>query len=86
MSLTRFRSLLRMLQFDDKNARAHRRELDKLSLIREFFDIFLDNCKTDYSFSEFVTEDENLEAFRDRCGFRQHIRPEPDKYGIKSEI
>lgn len=83
MSIKRFRFLLRCLRFDNKDTRQNRQETDKLAPIREFFDIFVENCKTGYSLSEYVTVDEKLEAFRGRCSFRQYIPSKPNKYGIK---
>lgn len=83
MSLNRFRFLLSSLRFDDKNTREVRRKIDKLAPIREYFDHFVENCKTGYSPSGYVTVDEKLEGFRGRCGFRQYIPSKPNKYGIK---
>lgn len=83
MSLNRFRFLLSSLRFDDKRTRTERKMLDKLAPIREFYDRFVENCKTGYSLSEFVTIDEKLEAFRGRCSFRQYIPSKPNKYGLK---
>ena len=83
MSLQRFRFLLRHLTFDDKDTRDERRKVDKLAPVREIFDLFVENCKNNFSLSAQVTIDEKLEAFRGRCGFRQYIPNKPAKYGIK---
>lgn len=58
MSLSRFRFLLRCLRFDDRQTRAERKQLDKLAAIRQFFDQFVENCKSGFSHSEYVTVDE----------------------------
>lgn len=83
MSEQRFRFLLRHLSFDDKDTRLERREFDKLALIRELFDLFVANCKNNFSMSQYVTVDEKLEGFRGRCEFRPYIPSKPARYGIK---
>lgn len=83
MSLQRFRFLLRVIRFDDKQTRDERRATDKLAPIRDLFDHFVSNCEKGFHHSEFVTIDEMLPAFRGKCGFRQYIPSKPNKYGIK---
>lgn len=60
-----------------------RRQTDRLAPIRYIFDTFVENCKANYSASEYVTIDEMLLSFRGRCGFRQYITNKPLKYGLK---
>ena len=43
---------------------------------------FIDNCRKHYAVGAFVTIDEQLIPFRDRCGFRQYMPSKPDKYGM----
>lgn len=83
MSIKRFLFLLRCLRFDNKQTREDRKALDKLAPIREFFDIFVEKCKTGYSPSAYMTVDEKLERFRGKCSFRQYIPSKPNRYGIK---
>lgn len=83
MSQQRFKFLLRCLRFDDKSDREERKKVDRLAPIREIFDIFVQNCKNNYTVSEYCTIDESLVGFRGRCSFRQFIRSKPAKYGIK---
>ncbi|XP_069701433.1 piggyBac transposable element-derived protein 4-like [Periplaneta americana] len=83
MSEKRFRFLVRCIRFDNKISRNERRKTDKLAAVREIFTIFVNNCKTHYSLGQSVTVDEQLLAFRGRCGFRQYIPSKPSKYGIK---
>lgn len=83
MSIKRFLFLLRCLRFDNKDTREERRAIDKLAPIRDFFDIFNQNCKDGYSPSEYMTIDEKLEGFRGKCGWRQYIPSKPNRYGIK---
>lgn len=83
MPLSRFKFLLQCIRFDDKGTRNERLEIDRLSAVRELFDMFLRNCQVAYTISEYATIDEKLEAFRGRCIFRQYIPSKPNKYGIK---
>lgn len=83
MSQYRFKFLLRHLRFDDKETRNDRVTVDKLAPIRQLYDMFLQNCQSNYSVSEHTTVDEMLVAFRGRCSFRQYIPSKPSKYGIK---
>nr|XP_023027101.1 piggyBac transposable element-derived protein 4-like [Leptinotarsa decemlineata] len=83
MSLQRFRFLLRNIKFDNVETRLEGRALDKLAPIRKLFDLFVSHCVKGYHHSEFVTIDEMLPAFCERCAFRQYMPKKPSKYGIK---
>lgn len=83
MSAQRFKFLLRVLRFDDCTTRQQRKALDKICHIREIFEMFVQNCKDNYTLPAFVTVDEKLEAFRGRCSFRLYIPNKPNPYGIK---
>lgn len=83
MSQQRFLFLLRHLRFDDMDTRDERRQSDKFAPIRDFFTLFVENCKKAYTISEFGTIDEKLEGFRGRCSFKQYIPSKPNKYGLK---
>lgn len=83
MSLKRFKVIMRVLRFDDKNTRSERRERDKLAPIRTVFDKWANNLKVMYSPYANVTVDEQLLPFRGRCPFIQYIPKKPAKYGIK---
>ncbi|GLV38524.1 hypothetical protein CBL_05120 [Carabus blaptoides fortunei] len=83
MSKQRFLFLLRHLCFDTKETRIERKAIDKLSPIRDVFEIFNENCNKAYTISEFATSDEKLEAFGGRCAFKQYMHNKPNKYGIK---
>lgn len=71
MSLKRFRFLLRVLKFDDRETRQERQTLDRLAPNWEIFDKFVTNCQQCYYVGENVMIDEKLEAFRGRCNFIQ---------------
>ena len=83
MSRDRFNFLLNCLRFDDKTTRLERRKSDRFAPIREIWDLFIHNCKTNYSLSQYSTLDEQLLAFRGRCPFKMYIPNKPAKYGIK---
>lgn len=83
MGYKRFLFITRCLRFDDVNSRAERRKIDKLAAIRDFFEAFVNICRTSFNLSEYTTIDEMLHPFRGRCGFIQYIPSKPAKYGIK---
>ena len=83
VSLNLYRFLLCCLRFDDKATREEREKVDKLAPIRQIFEMFVQNCKKNYTPSEFVTIDELLVALRGRTPFRKYIPCKPAKYGIK---
>ncbi|KAI4466910.1 piggybac transposable element-derived protein 4 [Holotrichia oblita] len=58
MSVERFKFLLQTIRLDDKITRLERRELDKLSAVREFFDAFNGNLPKYFSPSQYTTVDE----------------------------
>ena len=60
VSLNLYRFLLCCLRFDDKATREEREKVDKLAPIRQIFEMFVQNCKKNYTPSEFVTIDELL--------------------------
>ena len=84
MSLERFLFLLIAVRFDDSAERQQRKESgDRTAPISEIFEMFIANCKANYTPSEFLTVDEMLVGFRGRCLFRMYIKSKPQKYGLK---
>ncbi len=84
MTLSRFRSILRFLRFDDKRTRAERAANDKLAPIRYVWDLFIGNLRKPYVPGSDITVDEQLLAFRGRCSFIVYMPSKPGgKYGIK---
>nr|CAI5867021.1 unnamed protein product [Callosobruchus analis] len=83
MYLQRFRFLMHVIRTDNKNTREERCKKDKLAAIRDIFDSFVLNCQKNYTICEYTTIDEQLEALRGRCSFRQYIPSKPNKYGIQ---
>ena len=80
MPKQRFLFLSTCLRFDDKSMRD---KSDKFSPIREIWDIFINNCSSNYKPHRDCTVDEQLLSFRGRCPFRIYMKSKPDKYGIK---
>ena len=79
----RFIALTRFVRFDDKSTRAARRAKGKLAPIRNLFNE-INKLLLRYSTpSEYLTVDEQLVPFRDRCPFRQYIPSKPDNYDMK---
>lgn len=83
MSRDRFDFLIRCLRMDDKSLRLPLRQEDPFIPIRKVWELFITQCKMNYSPGEHVTIDEQLLGFRGRCPFRMYIPNKPNKYGIK---
>ena len=83
MNIKRFKTLIRCLRFDDRNAREERKKEDKLAPVRDIFQKFMQNCQKSYIPGENMIIDEMLPGFRGNCPFRQFIPSKPTKYGIK---
>lgn len=82
LSEHRFCFLHRCLRFDYATTRRERAQNDKLGPIRTLWDAFAEKCKVSYNPGSESTIDEQLLAFRGRCGFRMYIPSKPAKYGI----
>ena len=83
MSQNRYQQILRVLRFDNANARRSNRSADKFQPIRYVFEEWDLNLRNDYTPRPHMTVDEQLVCFRGRCPFRQYIPSKPGKYGIK---
>lgn len=73
LSRQRFTQFLCYLRFYDKSTREERRSTDKLTPIRQIWDLFVVNCKKAFSPYKTVAVDEQLVGFRGRCSFKQYI-------------
>ena len=82
MTLNRFKSILKYCRFDDKNTRRARAEVDKLAPIRDIWDMFIAQLPKFYKPGADLTVDEQLVAFKGKCGLRQYMPSKPAKYGI----
>ncbi|XP_065651233.1 piggyBac transposable element-derived protein 4-like [Hydra vulgaris] len=46
-------------------------------------EMFITKCKSNYNPSAYLTVDEQLVTFRERCPFKMFIPTKPGKYGMK---
>lgn len=83
MSYKRFLFLLDCLQLDDRNTRATRLKTDKLTPVRNIWNMFVENCKDSYSSSESLVVGDKLINFRGKCSFIQQDSNKPTKCGLK---
>uniref|UniRef100_A0A914DM82 PiggyBac transposable element-derived protein domain-containing protein n=1 Tax=Acrobeloides nanus TaxID=290746 RepID=A0A914DM82_9BILA len=83
MSKERFKNLTRFCRFDDALSRDDRRKVDKLSPIRDLWELLQGNLHRNYVPSDSLCVDEQMKPTRGRCSFRQYIKGKPDKFGIK---
>ena len=83
MSGRRFKDLMAVIRFDDKNSRAPRRAQDKFAAIWEVFSIVNSKLIHHYIPGVNLTFDEHLMSYRGGCSFIQYLPLKPDKYGIK---
>uniref|UniRef100_A0A3Q3L0N4 Nucleolin n=1 Tax=Mastacembelus armatus TaxID=205130 RepID=A0A3Q3L0N4_9TELE len=83
MSLQQFHVLSRIIRFDNRDTRRIRWRNDKLALIRNIWDRWVERLPLMYNPGPEVTVDERLVPFRGRCSFKVYIPSKPGKYGIK---
>jgi len=75
--------ILKYIRFDDKSTRSMRQATDKLAPFRDIWTMFLAQLPKYYIPGTDICVDEQLVAFRGRCGFKQYIPSKPAKYGLK---
>jgi len=75
--------LLRCIGFDDRATGDERQKEDPFAAVSQIWEVFINNCDQRYYPGENITIDEQLLAFRGRCGFRMYIPNKPAKYGMK---
>nr|XP_023659147.1 piggyBac transposable element-derived protein 4-like [Paramormyrops kingsleyae] len=83
MSLDRFRTLTAIICFDNRETRPSRRAADKLALVRDIWEAWLERLPLMYMPGGHITVDERLIPFRGRCAFPQYMPRKPGKYGLK---
>lgn len=83
MARNRFTDVLKYLRFDDKGTRVERQQSDKLAAFRDIWTMFTEQLPKYYIPGSDLCVDEQLVAFRGKCGFRQYIPSKPAKYGLK---
>ena len=82
MSRNRYQQILRVLRFNNANARRSNRSADKFQPIKYVFEEWDLNFRDAYTPGPHMTVDEQLVCFKGR--FRQYIPSKPGKYGIKN--
>ncbi|XP_057341068.1 uncharacterized protein LOC130678095 [Microplitis mediator] len=83
MSLSRFKFLLRTIHFDDENDRLSRKEIDNLVIIREIFELFVENCQKNYSVGDNITICEFLIEYKGECPSYLHVKEKFSRCGMK---
>ena len=83
VSRDRYKELMKHLRFDNFSTRSQRRQTDKLFMISEIWNAFIENCKKCYVPSCDLTIDEQLFPCKTRCPFIQYMPNKLDKFGIK---
>ena len=83
MSRNRFTYIMKYMRFDDKASRVDRQQTDKLATFRDIWTMFTQQLPKYYIPGSDLCVDEQLVAFRGKCGFRQYIPSKPAKYGLK---
>lgn len=71
------------VRFDNPDDREERKKTDNLAAVRDFSSGFIQRCSENYSAGAYTTIDEMLEAFREKCKFKQYIPSKLARYGIK---
>ncbi|UYV82603.1 hypothetical protein LAZ67_22000093 [Cordylochernes scorpioides] len=83
MSVKRFPFLLLCIRLDNFKTRCKE---DRLSPIRDISQTIIEKFKSCYTPAEYLTVDEMLVGFREKCPFKIYIPSKPNKYGIKIVI
>ena len=83
MSRNRMQEIMTFLRFDDKNTREERKKEDKLSAVRELYELVVHKFKSNYYPAANLTIDERISPFKGRVGFKVYMPNKPQKYGIK---
>ncbi|XP_069694029.1 piggyBac transposable element-derived protein 3-like isoform X1 [Periplaneta americana] len=86
MSRNRFRELVKVIRFDDKDTREDHRKGDKFAPLREVFELMNETFLQYYCPGESVVIDEMLSLFRGRCPFKVFMKEKPGKYGVLIRI
>lgn len=73
---------MRFFRFDIKRDRSQRLQTDKLALISEAWNTFIENSQNCYK-PRNITIDEQLFPTRVTCRFTQYMLNKPDNFGIK---
>jgi len=82
MSRQRFEFIAARLRFADKFTRVKERR-NLLEPVRDIWNIFIKNCRENYTPSEFLTLDEQFLEFEGKFGAKVYMKNNPERCGIK---
>lgn len=82
MSRQRFEFIAARLRFADKFTRVKGRR-DLLEPVRDIWNIFIKNCRENYTPSEFLTLDDQFLEFEGKFGAKVCMKNNPERCGIK---
>jgi len=74
--------LLRCIRFDDRATRDERQKEEPFAPVSQIWEVFINNCKQRYCPGENITIDEQLLAFRGRCGFRMYVQDRTNRQSM----
>ena len=85
MSRVRFQQIFRFLYLADSSHQipAGQPGYDKLYKVRKYVDLTTSQFTTNYTLHQPVTIDEAMIPFKGRLSFKQYMKNEPTKWGIK---
>lgn len=83
MFCRRFEFIAARLRFTNKFARVEGRKRDLLAPVRDIWNIFIKNCRENYTPSIFLTLDEQFFGFEDKFETKVYMKNKPDRWGIK---
>lgn len=83
MSRNKFKSIMRILRFDDKRTRGERSVENKFAACSEIWYDVINNFQEFYKPNTNLTIDEQLFATKARSPFTQYMPSKPGKFGIK---
>ena len=83
MFRNRFLEILKLIRFDDKNARRRRLVSNRFALISDVWYRFIHNCQLAYTPNAYLTVDKQLFLTKVRCQLTQFMPNKPNKFGIK---
>lgn len=83
ISQQRFLVLLATLRFDNAKTREEYKTANRTAEISWIFEQFVENCKKNYSISQYACIYEKLFRFRGKWPFHMYMPNKPWKYGIK---
>ena len=82
MRRDRFFFLLSTIAFDDESTGVERWKFDRFTAVREFFEMFNDECMSCLISCDYLSLDETLYPMRTQISFKHFNPNKPAKYGL----